>query len=289
MKSRYLQYLPIFLLFILSFSTKALDTDIFRNFLKEEKEKLKNQKYKKLKLEVISKAEKFLNKKYEEILKDFKKSSFKLKIDKDVIYTEIVEIFKGKPEDIINVYISCTIGKRKPNIFIESGAGLYEEIEDLKQLPYGYEFITNRVYKSNLAYNTKAKIRLLFFKIDEKRYVVVNQMIEDYGEILRKNKVKWHKKPYYEIKYDLTIDFYTSFGKNDEFYTIYNSFSAYEGQGLKSRYKALNILKGAGNIFSFGLLGKKIKNKVKKESKKVWEKRSKIIQELVLKEKKDES
>ena len=59
-----------------------------------------------------------------------------------------------------------------------------ERINKLKSIKGGYEFVTDRIYKSSQAYNTKNKIHLLLYKLSKDTYVCVNKHVKDYGREL---------------------------------------------------------------------------------------------------------
>lgn len=199
----------------------------------------------------------------------------------DFIYTEIIELFHGNYLKACDLYQQLTLGKHPKNLFIESGAGAFEKINHVKETSSGIEFVTDRIYKSQLAFNSRTKVRLIQFPMkDKKLVIVVNELIKDLGEELTKNKIKNMDKPYGHVAFDVNIDIYQSID-NEHF--LYSSFSLYEGQGLKSTSQALNVAKKVGNIFFLGVLDKKLNTKIAYEAKAVWGKRKTLFQELLKK------
>jgi len=190
----------------------------------------------------------------------------------DFIYSEIVEKFQGKHKTAAELYWDITLGKKKPNLFIESGAGRSEKISDIRETSLGTEFTTDRKYKSALAFNTRTITRLRRFDISNKNSViVVNELVKDLGQGV---------KPYGPVYFDLIVDAYQ---KIDDHHFIYRSWSSYKGQGMKSSSTSLNVAKSVGNIFSLGALDKGLGLKIQSEAKNIWTKRKELFQSIILK------
>ena len=234
-----------------------------------------------IKLEMIEKVEK--------ILKDELKSSknnFELDIDEDLFSVQIWNLFQGDILEALKLYTEITIGQNKSNLFISSGAGIDEKISNLEKIKGSYELITDRVYKSSHAYNTKNKIRLTFFQKDPDTYICVNQSIEDYGKKLEEKGTTRGGKMYHPIRYELTIDIYK---KIDPKSFQYVSFNVLHGQSTESRYATVNTAKDIGNILTGGLLGRGVDSLVKEEAESIWEKRKQQFQKMLLARKNSKS
>ncbi|MBI3019099.1 MAG: hypothetical protein HYY61_04330 [Deltaproteobacteria bacterium] len=200
----------------------------------------------------------------------------------DFIYTEITEPFEGDYKKAVRLYWDITTGKQKPSLFIESGAGRDEKIISLHSIDDGVQFISDRVYQSSLAFNSRATIHLRRFDVESKRLVIViNEVVKDWGAELAKKKVKRMAKSYYPIFCDLNIDVYQEAEPNKFWY---HSYALYQGQGMKSTNTSLNMAKKVGDVFSFGMLDKGLKVKLTSEAVKIWEKRRKAFQDLISKD-----
>ena len=198
----------------------------------------------------------------------------------DFIYTEIEELFEGDYKKAVHLYWQSTIGKQKPSLFIASGAGRDEKITDLHSTQEGVQFITDRVYQSALAFNSRTTIRLRRFDVESRHLIiVVNERVKDWGAELAKKKIKRLSKSYYPIFCDLNIDVYQE-EKPNQFW--YHSYALYRGQGMKSTYTSLNVAKKVGDIFSLGMLDRGLKAKLTSEAVKIWEKRRQVFQDLIL-------
>ncbi|MBI2646537.1 MAG: hypothetical protein HYW85_05885 [Deltaproteobacteria bacterium] len=199
----------------------------------------------------------------------------------DFIYTEIAEPFEGDYKKAVRLYWDITTGKQKPSLFIESGAGRDEKVTNLRSIDNGVEFISDRVYQSSLAFNSRTTIHLHRFDVESKHLViVVNEMVKDWGAELAKKKVKRLSKSYYPIFRDLNIDVYQESEPNKFWY---HSYALYKGQGMKSTNLSLNVAKKVGDVFSFGMLDKGLKAKLTSEAMKIWERRRQVFQDLILK------
>ena len=203
----------------------------------------------------------------------------------DFIYTEIEELFEGDYKKAVHLYWNSTIGKQKPSLFIESGAGRDEKITQLHPMEDGVEFMTDRVYQSALAFNSRATTRLRRFDVESRHLIiVVNERVKDWGAELAKKKVKRLSKSYTPIFCDLNIDVYQevegSLTQPHKFW--YHSYALYRGQGMKSTYTSLNMAKKVGDIFSLGMLDRGLKAKLSSEAVKIWEKRRHVFQDLIL-------
>lgn len=194
----------------------------------------------------------------------------------DFIYTEIVDLFHGSYKKASDVYWKITLGKHPKSLFLESGAGAFEKITDVKQVPGGMECIVDRIYKSKLAFNSQSKIRLRRFHVPEKEImVVVNELVQDFGAELQAKYIENQSKPYGPILYDTSIDIYRQI---DEKHFLFSSFSLFRGQGLKSTSTALNAAK---KLFASKKLEQKIETKIADEAKNIWEKRKEVFQQLI--------
>lgn len=216
--------------------------------------------------------------------KDIESSEPTIRVEasQDYIYTEIIDRFSGDYKKAAKLYVDTTLGKRTPNLFIESGAGVSEDIKVIKYDLFDAEFVTDRVYKSSLAFNTKTTTRLKWFDIPEKKAVViVNELVKDFGAELSKKKVKKESKPYGPVYYDLTIDVYQKVNGKGRPEFIYRSYSMFKGQGMKSSSAGFNMAKKVGNIFSLGTLDKGLKVMIEREASSIWGKRKSMLQKLL--------
>lgn len=205
--------------------------------------------------------------------------SFEFESEDQAFLVQINAIFKGNAFNAIQRYRSISIGKDANNLFLLSGAGKAEKITNLKKAKEGYEFISDRVYMSKLAYNTKNKIRLSFYKVSNDLYICVNQHLQDYGKALKDKGIKNEEKPYGPIYYDLTVDFYKQMD-SEKFQFV--SFNIYHGQANETRFQAINAAKTIGNILTLGALDSGITALVRKNAEKIWESRKGHFQKIIL-------
>lgn len=197
----------------------------------------------------------------------------------DFIYTEIEEPFEGSYKKAVDLYWAITTGKQKPSLFIESGAGRDEKITHLHSVEEGVEFMSDRVYQSSLAFNSRTTIHLRRFEVPSKHVIIiVNEVVKDWGAEMAQKKVKRMAKSYYPIFCDLNIDVYQETESNKFWY---HSYALYRGQGMKSTNTSLNVAKQVGDIFSLGMLDKGLKTKLTSEAIKIWEKRRQVLQDLL--------
>lgn len=197
--------------------------------------------------------------------------SIEVKPNGEFIYTSITQLFEGNYHKAASLYWDITSGKKSPNLFIESGAGAREKISDVKESSNTIEFVTDRVYKSSLAFNTKTTTRLRRFDIpSQKMIIIVNELVKDWGKSL--------SKPYGPVHFDLVIDIYQ---EADPTHFRYQSFSVFKGQGMKSNNQALNVAKDVGDLFSLGMLNKSLKSKIESEATTIWQKRKALFQEVL--------
>lgn len=239
---------------------------------KEIHEKDSNEDKQAIKLSMIQKVEKTLK----NIQID--KQEFKFELKENLFDIEIWDVFKGNLLKALQLYVDSTIGKRHENLFLLSGAGDSEKIAGLKKFKGGYVFITDRTYTNSMAYNTRNKIYLVFYRLEPDTYICVNQHISDEGEILNKNGVTKKDKPYGPIYYDLGIDIYKKIS-TEKFQFI--SFNVYDGQMNKTRFKSINAMKTIGNIFTLGTLDKGISSIVEKNIREIWDRRRDHFQRLI--------
>ena len=228
----------------------------------------KNSKNKEIKLKPILQSKNLLRG------VDLKNDENTIDVDlsDEFIYTQINQLFEGSSKKASSLYWAITLGEKFPSLFIESGAGAKEEISNIKKGKNVAEFVTDRMYKSSLAFNTKTITRLRRFDIPDKKIImVVNELVKDWGSELA--------KPYGPVYFDLIVDVYQQV---DTTHFRYQSFSTFKGQGLKSNNQAFNVAKDVGDIFSLGMLNKGLKAKVVSEATAIWQKRKEVFQQLLL-------
>ncbi len=263
-------------------SFEVLSYEDFLQFIENQKTKIKqsekDEDKQKIKLEMIEKVEKILKDKVESKPPAFTGAGFELDIDEDLFSVQIWNPFQGDALEALKLYTEITTGQNKNNLFILSGAGQDEKISNLEKIKGGFELITDRVYKSSHAYNSKNKIRLTFFQKDSNTYIGVNQSIEDYGKTLEEKGTTRRGKMYHPIRYELTIDIYK---KIDTKSFQYVSFNVLDGQSTESRHTTVNTAKDIGNILTGGLLGKGVESMIKEETRKIWNKRKEVFQKLI--------
>ncbi len=277
---KFIYYVIFFVSCLIAYSTFTLPTAQAQPeaFLKWVEEKIEKNKDKKDKIYVrpFERAKAFLNGPKDP------PSERKITVEPvgDFIYTEIEEPFEGEYKKAVQLYWDITIGKQKPGLFVQSGAGRDEKIISLRPNEQGVEFVTDRVYQSALAFNSRTTVHLRRFDIESKHLIlIVNEMVKDWGKELAQKKVKRLSKSYYPIFCDLNIDVYQE-SEPKKFW--YHSYALYQGQGMKSTYTSLNMAKKVGDIFSFGMLDKGLKVKLTSEATKIWEKRRQVFQDLIL-------
>lgn len=254
-----------------------LDQKQFFQFLERERARIKqgdhDEDSQNIKFSMLQNVEKTL----ENI--PLNKENFQLRADDDIFDVEICHVFQGSLLRALQLYAALATGKHKANLFLLSGAGTSEQITGLRPRERGVEFVTNRVYTSKLAYNTKNKIWLTFYKLNPDTYVSVNSHVLDYGKAARTAGVEKNGKPYGPIHYDVTIDIYKKMG-DSVFQFI--SFNIYEGQAQTTRFKSVNAAKAIGNILTFGTLDRGVSVLVEKSARDIWESRKDHFQRLIL-------
>src|SRR3989338_808908 len=200
-----------------------------------------------------------------------------LLVEQDLFYMEIYEVFQGDFKKAADFYWASTLGKHKVRLFLESGTGKSETIQVLKEDAGEALFISDRVYESKLAFNSKVKTLLKRFDVPSmNRVIVVNQLVQDFGAALQEKGIQKEGKKYHPVDYDLVVDMYQ---KIEDQKFLYCSFSSYLGQVFKTPYQSLNVAKGLGNILSFGSLQKKLRREIQEGAVEAWQKRKKLLQE----------
>ncbi|MBI4040584.1 MAG: hypothetical protein HY390_01825 [Deltaproteobacteria bacterium] len=254
-----------------------LSSTQFERFLKAQTEQVQKneekEEKKKIKLTMLSDIEREIK------LPANRESGFQFSARQNLFHVIIRDVFEGGALKALQVYLESTLQKSKESLFYLSGAGKEEGISDLKSVPGGYELTVDRVYQSEMAYNTKNKIQVKFYELSPSVVAVVNQHLVDYGNELKSKKEKKEGKPYGPILYDLTIDVYK---KLDEKSFQFISHNVYEGQTQQTRFKSLNVVKGIGNILSLGSLDKGLSKLVEKNARTIWATRKEHFQKLIL-------
>ena len=219
-------------------------------------------------------------KKIQVILKNIPENQHSFEFDlKGGAFSAIMKhVFEGSAEKAVQLYANITIGHHPQKLFFLSGAGVSEIITDLKEIEGGDEFISDRIYKNEHAYNTRNKIQLKLYRLDGGTLVCVDQHVADYGLELQHQGLERRGKSYGPIDYDVTIDIYQQM-TDRKFQFI--SFNIYEGQTRQSRYSTLNTLQTAGNVLSLGILNGGIRLLVEKNVRSVWERRKRAFQKLL--------
>jgi len=176
--------------------------------------------------------------------------------------------------------------KKNGNLFVLSGAGKSEKITNLTKIRGGYELIADKVYSSTHRYNTKTKLRFLFFKKDKNTYVCIKEGIADYGKALEEKGVEREGKTYDPLNFELSIDIYKQVDKNSFQYVVLDLVDA---QSKSSKLLPINKAQKIGSWITFGATDKALEKLVEIEVRKIWKKRKAHFQRLLLLEKNKET
>ncbi|MBI2026417.1 MAG: hypothetical protein HYS98_01175 [Deltaproteobacteria bacterium] len=260
-----------------SISSEFLPYSEFLTYIQSHQKNLtreKNEDKRKVKINFLKEIQEALNN-----LPEPEENDVNVSFEEKLFKAEISDTFKGRAQEAIQLYAQISTGRHPRNLFVESGAGLRSYVTDLLKINNGYEFTLEKHFKSDHAYHTKDRVRLLFYKKNN-TYISLNQHVRDFGDALRIQKVEKEGKTYHPIHYEITIDVYHQLG-NDTFQFL--SWNLFDGQTQESRHGAINAAKKVGDFVSFGLLGRGIAKIVQDEAEEVWSKRRALFQELLKK------